>query len=457
MRKFLLSILILSLMSVPAVFAQDSDLPTIAELAQGDENLSNLVEVLTEAELIETFNGEGEFTVFAPTNAAFESLPPGMLDGIMSSPPSREAVFKFHVLEGTFTAEDLAAMAGESIPSLAGIPLNISVNDDGSVVLNASATVVSADLPASNGIVHVIDAVLVPQRPGSSSEEPAAGNTIRDIVASRDDLAFLDTALSLSESIGNALGGESKFTLLAPNSDAFNALDADTRNAAIADPNLLGSILLYHVVEMDEAIPVEEMIGILQASDEPYEVETLLPGATLSLTVDEEGNLLINDAKVVEFNIEADNGWIQIIDTVLAPPEDTILEDVDAYLAEMMGEATNADETTGIAEGPALDPNWEPVMGGFGMDELDTADDFFITVVDPFTDEELYGVQIINWVAEYEYTGYIIEQFLPAEVLLWMGEQDHTIWQNISPVVLEKLPDAEFAKLPESVQALAPR
>jgi hypothetical protein len=87
------------------------------------------------------------------------------------------------------------------------------------------------------------------------------------------------------------------------------------------------------------------------------------------------------------------------------------------------------------------------------MAELDTADDFFVTVIDPFTQEELYGVQIINWVAEYQYTGYIVEQFLPGEILVWMGEQDPTTWENISDETLKKLPPEELAKLPAEVQA----
>ncbi|MBZ0307684.1 MAG: terpene cyclase/mutase family protein [Anaerolineae bacterium] len=117
-------------------------------------------------------------------------------------------------------------------------------------------------------------------------------------------------------------------------------------------------------------------------------------------------------------------------------------------------EETSTAETAATAdEGPALDPNWEPVRDGFGMEELNTADDFFVTVVDPFTDEELYGVEIINWVAEYQYTGYIIEQFLPAEVLLWMNEQDAATFENIGDETLELLPPDVLAQLPEEIQA----
>lgn len=104
-------------------------------------------------------------------------------------------------------------------------------------------------------------------------------------------------------------------------------------------------------------------------------------------------------------------------------------------------------------DGPALNENWALVAGGFGMTELNTADDFFQTVIDPFTNDELYGIQIINWTAEYKYTGYIVENFLPAEVLLWLAEQDPTVWDNISVSTLSVLPPEVLEQLPEEVQA----
>ncbi len=105
-------------------------------------------------------------------------------------------------------------------------------------------------------------------------------------------------------------------------------------------------------------------------------------------------------------------------------------------------------------EGPPLDPNWKLVGDGFGMDELDTADDFFVTVVDPFTDDELYGIQIINWTSEYQYTGYIVEQYMTADILIWMAEQESSTWDNITVATLELLPDEELAQLPDEIQAL---
>lgn len=119
------------------------------------------------------------------------------------------------------------------------------------------------------------------------------------------------------------------------------------------------------------------------------------------------------------------------------------------------GEASASTEESAFSEGPALDANWAAIADGFGMAELDTADDFFVTVIDPFTNEELYGVDIINWTAEYQYTGYIIEQYLPAEVLLYLNEQDPTTFETISDAALQLLPDEVVAELPEALQARA--
>lgn len=119
-----------------------------------------------------------------------------------------------------------------------------------------------------------------------------------------------------------------------------------------------------------------------------------------------------------------------------------------ALLNAENGNATTAD---GI---PVLDANWKLVGDGFGI-ELDTADDFFVVVVDPFTDDELTGIEIINWTADYTYTGYIVESYLPADVLLWMAEQDETVFKDISDETLALLPEAELAKLPEEIRARA--
>ncbi len=119
------------------------------------------------------------------------------------------------------------------------------------------------------------------------------------------------------------------------------------------------------------------------------------------------------------------------------------------------GSTSEGGDTAAVEEGPALDPNWAVVAGGFAMTELDTADDFLVTVVDPFNGDELFGVQIINWTAEYTYTPFLIEQFMPAEVLLWLADHEPDFWTNLSDVAIGLLPADVLAQLPADVQARA--
>ena len=138
---------------------------TLVDIAMNTEGFETLVEALEIAEYVELLSGDAEFTVFAPSVEAFEGLPPGMLQGLFSSPISVQAVIGFHIVEGTYTLDDLVALDGEMLSSYFGAPLMIAVDDDGNVVLNGLATIVTADMEASNGVIHIIDGVLVPARP----------------------------------------------------------------------------------------------------------------------------------------------------------------------------------------------------------------------------------------------------------------------------------------------------
>jgi uncharacterized surface protein with fasciclin (FAS1) repeats len=160
----------LLLVSLISLFAFAQEPATVVDLAADNPDFSTLVELLSEAGQVELLSGEGPFTVFAPTNAAFEALPPGLLDGIRSSSISLQSVLSYHVIRGAVTAEAVLALEGvggdgAQVPTLLGAPLTISVNAEGQVVINGTATVIATDITAGNGVVHVIDAVLVPERP----------------------------------------------------------------------------------------------------------------------------------------------------------------------------------------------------------------------------------------------------------------------------------------------------
>ena len=134
----------------------------VVDIAIGSPDHTTLVAAVTAAGLVETLKGAGPFTVFAPTNAAFAALPAGTVDGLLK-PESKAALTKIltcHVVAGAVKAADLKD--GQKVKTLQGEELKVSVKD-GKVMING-ANVTTADLTGSNGVVHVIDAVLMPKK-----------------------------------------------------------------------------------------------------------------------------------------------------------------------------------------------------------------------------------------------------------------------------------------------------
>lgn len=131
---------------------------TIVETAQNTDGFSTLVTAVQEAGLVETLNGEGPFTVFAPTDAAFEALPEGALDELLANPEQLGSVLTYHVVPGKVMAADLED--GMTAETVNGEMLEFSVGD--SVTVNGTA-ISDTDIEASNGVIHVIDGVLMPE------------------------------------------------------------------------------------------------------------------------------------------------------------------------------------------------------------------------------------------------------------------------------------------------------
>ncbi|REL29234.1 fasciclin domain-containing protein [Rhodohalobacter sp. SW132] len=145
---------------------QDHNHHNIVELASENENLSTLVAAIDAAGLVETLEGDGPFTVFAPTNEAFDALPEGTLESLLQ-PENRELlveILTYHVVPGKVMSGDLSD--GMSAETVQGSEVSISVSDYGVRVDEASVS--EADIEASNGVVHVIDSVILPPEDTSS-------------------------------------------------------------------------------------------------------------------------------------------------------------------------------------------------------------------------------------------------------------------------------------------------
>lgn len=122
-------------------------------------SFSTLLTAVEAAGLVETLQGEGPFTVFAPTDEAFAALPEGTLDGLLADPEALEQILLYHVVPGEVTADQVVGLT--SADTVQGSSIAIAV-EDGTVRLNDSATVVTTDVMASNGVIHVIDQVILP-------------------------------------------------------------------------------------------------------------------------------------------------------------------------------------------------------------------------------------------------------------------------------------------------------
>jgi len=130
---------------------------TIVDIAVSNSDFSTLVAAVTAANLVDALQSPGPFTVFAPTNAAFAKLPPGTITTLLQNIPQLTRILTYHVAAGKFKREDLQNCS--QLPSLEGSPIDLLITDEVFEVNNA--TVVMADIEAENGIIHVIDTVIL--------------------------------------------------------------------------------------------------------------------------------------------------------------------------------------------------------------------------------------------------------------------------------------------------------
>jgi transforming growth factor-beta-induced protein len=288
----------------------------IVDTAVADGRFTTLVAAVQAAGLVDTLKSEGPFTVFAPTDDAFAKLPTGTVEDLLK-PENLETlknILLYHVVPGKVMAADAVAMDGQSAgTALADNALNISVKD-GNVYLNENVQVVITDVETANGVIHVIDAVLLPEPKQADIVDTAvADGRFTTLVAAVQAAGLVDT-----------LKGEGPFTVFAPTDEAFAKLPAGTVEDLLKPENLetLKSILLYHVVA-----------GKVMAADvtQLESADTVL-GKPVAIKTD-MGNVNINDAKVIITDIETVNGVIHVIDTVLLPPAEQA-DIVDTAIAD---------------------------------------------------------------------------------------------------------------------------
>merc|ERR1719162_2040797 len=278
----------------------------IVELAQSVDSLSTLVAAVVAGDLVTTLTSPGPFTVFAPTNDAFGALPAGTLDTLLK--PENKAtlvdILTYHVLSGQVLSTDLAA--SQEVATVEG--KNIKVTKDASGVkvgANLEATVVAADNLASNGVAHIIDAVMLP--PSALTDAPTLN--IVELAQSVDTLSTLVAAVVAGDLV-TTLSSPGPFTVFAPTNDAFAALPAGTLDSLLKPENkaTLVDILTYHVV------------GAVALSTDLSDGQVIDTVEGKSVTVHIGDGVKINDANVVMADVMATNGVVHVVDGVLLPP-----------------------------------------------------------------------------------------------------------------------------------------
>ena len=288
---------------------------SIVDIAAEDGRFTTLVAAVQAAGLAETLSGEGQFTVFAPTDDAFAALPEGTVASLLEDPEGAlKDILLYHVAAGVVPAETVVTL--DSAITIQGEPVAITVVD-GQVMLNDSATVIITDIEASNGIIHVIDAVILPPsivaaaaEEEMAEEEMMDAKSIAEIAVEDGRFTTLVAALDAAGLV-DTLAGEGEFTVFAPVDDAFAALPEGTVASLLEDPQgALKDILLYHVAE--GVFPAETIVTLESA--------TTIQGEPVAIKV-VDGKVLLNDsATVIITDIKASNGIIHVIDTVILPP-----------------------------------------------------------------------------------------------------------------------------------------
>lgn len=309
----------------------------IVETAQAEDALTSLVSALTTADnsegtdLVGTLSGDGPFTVFAPTNDAFTELLNQLddFDTLADFDTDEErailtSILTYHVVAGV-AANSTDLSNGMMVTTVQGEDLTINI--DGDVFIDDAteidAKVVIADVEASNGVVHVIDKVLLPQAiidALNGEEMPEENGTLVDIVVATEPLSLLEAAVIKADLVAT-LSSDGPFTVFAPTDDAFVALlevlgddynsidDFDTDE----EIDLLKNILLFHVIAA-EVKSTDLAAGQVATAFENNSVEIISSGNTFVI-----GDASDTNANITAVDIMASNGVAHTIDKVLLP------------------------------------------------------------------------------------------------------------------------------------------
>ena len=291
----------------------DPGTPTanIVDTAVAAGSFTTLVAALQATGLDATLADESSsFTVFAPTDDAFAILGDQVIETLIANPDVLESILLQHVVEASVDSITAFTLNGQAATTASGAMVDIAINADTDMLTVGGANVVMKDIYTTNGIIHVIDAVIV-----GDVEVPAPPGTIVDVAVGAGSFTTLVAALQATNLDTVLANTETDFTVFAPTDAAFAKLGDATIAALLADPDTLSDILLYHVIS-DSEIKRDAALTVAQSANKKVTMAND-DMAALSISGSE---LFINDSVVSAADVMASNGVIHVIDSVILPP-----------------------------------------------------------------------------------------------------------------------------------------
>ena len=379
---------------------------TVVDIIVNSEDHTLLEAAVGAAGLVDALNGDGPFTVFAPTDAAVVALTEalGITAEELLALPNLGDILQYHVVAASAFSTDLSD--GQMIGTLQGSDVTVTINMDGVFINEAMVTV--ADIAADNGVVHVIDAVLLPPAPVS--------NTVVDIIVNSEDHTVLEAAV-LAADLAGALSAEGPFTVFAPTDAAFTALMEALEVSAeeLLAFEGLTDVLLYHVVGA-QALAADLTDG--------QEITTLLD-QDVTITINGMG-VFVNEAMVTVADIMADNGVVHVIDAVLLPELD------DDNLPETVVDIIVASEVHTLLEAAVVAAGLVDALSGEGpFTVFAPTDDAIVALTEALsiTAEELLALPNLGEILQYHVVAAdaFAEDLSDGQILTTLLGQDVTV------------------------------
>ena len=364
----------------------DKGTPTmnIVDTAVAAGDFGTLVTALQAAGLDATLADETQsFTVFAPTDAAFAMIDPATLNLLLADTDALSSVLLQHVVISEVTSVTAYTLNGSSATTASGAAIPVVINTELDTLTFGGATVQTTDIYTTNGIIHVIDTVVV-----ADVELPTPPASIVDVAVSNGSFTTLVAALQATGLDTVLDDPESTFTVFAPTDAAFALLGQDTIDALLADPDTLKDILLYHVISGAEILQ-DAAITVAQSESNKVDMANLRQTA-LTLA---DSTLYINKSAVSLADVMADNGVIHVVDQVILPPPavtDSTQTIVDIALADenfstLVAALTAADLVTTLSDETATFTVFAPTNAAFDKIE-DSALEALLADTDALTD-----------------------------------------------------------------------